>query len=65
MSLPIILGLVVLGLVLYLIATYNQFQTLKTRIKSQPKNVLRAIRNTELKIKKFLKVIAVLTDGIR
>ena len=62
MSLPIILGLVVLGSVLYLIATYNQFQTLKTRIKAsiqeignQLKRQADLIPNLEASVKGYLK----------
>ncbi len=62
MSLPIILGLVVLGLVLYLVSVYNQFQTLKTRIKAsiqeignQLKRQTDLIPNLEASVKGYLK----------
>ena len=71
MSLPIILGLVVLGSVLYLIATYNQFQTLKTRIKAsiqeignQLKRQADLIPNLEASVKGYLKHEAGIFDKL-
>lgn len=62
MSLPIILGLIGLGVVLFLISTYNQFQTLKTRIKAsiqeignQLKRQADLIPNLEASVKGYLK----------
>ena len=62
MSLPIIIGLVILGLVLYLISIYNQFQTLTTRIKAsiqeignQLKRQADLIPNLEASVKGYLK----------
>ena len=62
MSLPIILGLIGLGVVLLLISTYNQFQTLKTRIKAsiqeignQLKRQTDLIPNLEASVKGYLK----------
>lgn len=62
MSLPLILGLVGLGLVVYFISAYNQFQTLKTRIKAsiqeignQLKRQADLIPNLEASVKGYLK----------
>ena len=62
MSLPIIIGLVALGLVLYLISVYNQFQTLITRVKAsiqeignQLKRQADLIPNLEASVKGYLK----------
>ena len=61
MSLPLILGLIGLGLVVYLISTYNQFQTLLTRIKAsiqeignQLKRQADLIPNLEASVKGYL-----------
>lgn len=62
MSLLIILGLIGLGVVLFLISIYNQFQTLKTRIKAsiqeignQLKRQADLIPNLEASVKGYLK----------
>ena len=62
MSLSIILGLIAVGLILFLISTYNQFQTIKTRIKAsiqeignQLKRQADLIPNLEASVKGYLK----------
>ena len=71
MSLPIIIGLVALGLILYLISIYNQFQTIKTRIKAsiqeignQLKRQADLIPNLEASVKGYLKHESAIFDKL-
>ena len=61
MSLPVILGLIGLGIVVYFISTYNQFQTITARLKAavqeignQLKRQADLIPNLEASVKGYL-----------
>lgn len=74
MSLPLILGLVVIGLIVYVVAVYNELATVKTRIKAsiqeignQLKRQVELIPNLETSAQAYLKheksIIAMLADA--